>query len=107
MTPSPRSATATSRRRRQRRGHARSPTRRWSRSGLGNRFHHGDTETRRHRESKEKSEAFFSLCLCVSAAPSRLEDSNVRIRDAVIEEEPYNLVPLTDMVFNLLIFFMA
>ena len=31
----------------------------------------------------------------------------MRIRDPVIEEEPYNLVPLTDMVFNLLIFFMA
>ena len=31
----------------------------------------------------------------------------MRIRDAHIEEEPYNLVPLTDMVFNLLIFFMA
>ena len=31
----------------------------------------------------------------------------MRIRDAHIDEEPYNLVPLTDMVFNLLIFFMA
>lgn len=31
----------------------------------------------------------------------------MRIRDPMIEEEPYNLVPLTDMVFNLLIFFMA
>ena len=31
----------------------------------------------------------------------------MRIRDPAIEEEPYNLVPLTDMVFNLLIFFMA
>jgi biopolymer transport protein ExbD len=31
----------------------------------------------------------------------------LRIRDAHIDEEPYNLVPLTDMVFNLLIFFMA
>src|SRR6478672_7588821 len=32
----------------------------------------------------------------------------MRIRDPVIEgEEPYNLVPLTDMVFNLLIFFMC
>ncbi len=31
----------------------------------------------------------------------------MRIRDPQIEEEPYNLVPLTDMVFNLLIFFMA
>ena len=31
----------------------------------------------------------------------------MRIRDSQIEEEPYNLVPLTDMVFNLLIFFMA
>src|SRR6185503_18568322 len=31
----------------------------------------------------------------------------MRIRDPIIEEEPYNLVPLTDMVFNLLIFFMA
>jgi len=31
----------------------------------------------------------------------------VRIRDSQIEEEPYNLVTLTDMVFNLLIFFMA
>ena len=31
----------------------------------------------------------------------------MRIHDPAIEEEPYNLVPLTDMVFNLLIFFMA
>ena len=31
----------------------------------------------------------------------------MRIREPQIEEEPYNLVPLTDMVFNLLIFFMA
>ena len=31
----------------------------------------------------------------------------MRIRDPQIEEEPYNLVPLTDMVFNLLSFFMA
>ena len=31
----------------------------------------------------------------------------MRIRDPHIEDEPYNLVPLTDMVFNLLIFFMA
>jgi biopolymer transport protein ExbD len=32
----------------------------------------------------------------------------MRIRDAQGEaEEPYNLVPLTDMAFNLLIFFMA
>jgi biopolymer transport protein ExbD len=32
----------------------------------------------------------------------------MRIRDALAEgEEPYNLVPLTDMVFNLLIFFMC
>jgi biopolymer transport protein ExbD len=31
----------------------------------------------------------------------------MRIRDPQGEEEPYNLVPLTDMVFNLLIFFMA
>ena len=32
----------------------------------------------------------------------------MRIRDPMHEgEEPYNLVPLTDMVFNLLIFFMA
>lgn len=32
----------------------------------------------------------------------------MRIRDPLIEgEEPYNLVPLTDMVFNLLIFFMC
>jgi biopolymer transport protein ExbD len=32
----------------------------------------------------------------------------MRIRDAHGEaEEPYNLVPLTDMAFNLLIFFMA
>lgn len=31
----------------------------------------------------------------------------MRIRDPQLEEEPYNLVPLTDMVFNLLIFFMA
>lgn len=32
----------------------------------------------------------------------------MRLRDPVAEnEEPYNLVPLTDMVFNLLIFFMA
>ena len=31
-----------------------------------------------------------------------------RIKDPISEtEEPYNLVPLTDMVFNLLIFFMA
>src|SRR5436190_4729513 len=35
------------------------------------------------------------------------ESSQMRIRDPIIEEEPYNLVPLTDMVFNLLIFFMA
>src|SRR5215208_6216705 len=35
------------------------------------------------------------------------EVGDVRIRDPQIEEEPYNLVPLTDMVFNLLIFFMA
>jgi biopolymer transport protein ExbD len=32
----------------------------------------------------------------------------MRIRDPIIEgEEPYNLVPLTDMAFNLLIFFMC
>ncbi len=32
----------------------------------------------------------------------------MRIRDPLNEtEEPFNLVPLTDMVFNLLIFFMA
>ncbi len=32
----------------------------------------------------------------------------MRIRDPIHEaEEPFNLVPLTDMVFNLLIFFMA
>ena len=31
----------------------------------------------------------------------------MRIHDPHIDEEPYNLVPLTDMVFNLLIFFMA
>jgi biopolymer transport protein ExbD len=32
----------------------------------------------------------------------------MRIRDAQAEaEEPFNLVPLTDMAFNLLIFFMA
>jgi biopolymer transport protein ExbD len=32
----------------------------------------------------------------------------MRIHDAIIEaEEPYNLIPLTDMVFNLLIFFMC
>src|SRR6185295_11962777 len=32
----------------------------------------------------------------------------MRIRDPMNEgEEPYNLVPLTDMVFNLLIFFMC
>ena len=32
----------------------------------------------------------------------------MRIRDVQAEmEEPYNLIPLTDMVFNLLIFFMA
>jgi biopolymer transport protein ExbD len=32
----------------------------------------------------------------------------MRIRDAQGEaEEPYNLIPLTDMAFNLLIFFMA
>ena len=32
----------------------------------------------------------------------------MRIRDPIAEaEEPYNLIPLTDMVFNLLIFFMA
>lgn len=32
----------------------------------------------------------------------------MRIRDPISEtEEPYNLVPLTDMVFNLLIFFMC
>jgi biopolymer transport protein ExbD len=32
----------------------------------------------------------------------------MRIRDPMSEgEEPYNLVPLTDMVFNLLIFFMC
>lgn len=32
----------------------------------------------------------------------------MRIRDPIGDhEEPYNLVPLTDMVFNLLIFFMA
>lgn len=32
----------------------------------------------------------------------------MRIRDPLTEsEEPYNLVPLTDMAFNLLIFFMA
>ena len=32
----------------------------------------------------------------------------MRIHDPLTEaEEPYNLVPLTDMVFNLLIFFMA
>src|SRR5437660_12600171 len=32
----------------------------------------------------------------------------MRIRDPIADnEEPYNLVPLTDMVFNLLIFFMC
>ena len=32
----------------------------------------------------------------------------MRIKDPLTEaEEPYNLVPLTDMVFNLLIFFMV
>jgi biopolymer transport protein ExbD len=32
----------------------------------------------------------------------------MRIKDPITEaEEPYNLVPLTDMVFNLLIFFMC
>jgi biopolymer transport protein ExbD len=32
----------------------------------------------------------------------------MRIKDPIAEaEEPYNLIPLTDMVFNLLIFFMA
>jgi biopolymer transport protein ExbD len=32
----------------------------------------------------------------------------MRIKDPISEgEEPYNLVPLTDMVFNLLIFFMC
>lgn len=32
----------------------------------------------------------------------------MRIRDPIVEaEEPFNFVPLTDMVFNLLIFFMA
>ena len=31
----------------------------------------------------------------------------MRIHDPAIEEEPYNMIPLTDMVFNLLIFFMA
>ena len=32
----------------------------------------------------------------------------MRIRDPIHEaEEPFNLIPLTDMVFNLLIFFMA
>jgi biopolymer transport protein ExbD len=32
----------------------------------------------------------------------------MRIKDPISEtEEPYNLIPLTDMVFNLLIFFMA
>ena len=32
----------------------------------------------------------------------------MRIKDRITEgEEPYNLVPLTDMVFNLLIFFMC
>src|SRR5947209_15021649 len=32
----------------------------------------------------------------------------MRIKDPLSEpEEPFNLVPLTDMVFNLLIFFMA
>jgi biopolymer transport protein ExbD len=32
----------------------------------------------------------------------------MRIRDPINEaEEPFNLIPLTDMVFNLLIFFMA
>src|SRR3954467_14376814 len=32
----------------------------------------------------------------------------MRIKDPITEgEEPYNLIPLTDMVFNLLIFFMA
>jgi biopolymer transport protein ExbD len=32
----------------------------------------------------------------------------MRIKDPISEaEEPFNLVPLTDMVFNLLIFFMA
>ena len=32
----------------------------------------------------------------------------MRIKDPMTEaEEPYNMVPLTDMVFNLLIFFMA
>src|SRR3954464_10836170 len=34
--------------------------------------------------------------------------SSMRIKDPISEsEEPFNLVPLTDMVFNLLIFFMA
>src|SRR3954467_4103842 len=38
----------------------------------------------------------------------RLRASPMRIKDPVSEsEEPINLVPLTDMVFNLLIFFMA
>ena len=32
----------------------------------------------------------------------------MRIKDPISEsDEPFNLVPLTDMVFNLLIFFMA
>ena len=32
----------------------------------------------------------------------------MRIKDPIAEaEEPFNLIPLTDMVFNLLIFFMA
>lgn len=40
------------------------------------------------------------LCSC--------RNENMRIRDPMSEgEEPYNLVPLTDMVFNLLIFFMC
>src|SRR5215212_11859476 len=51
------------------------------------------------------------LCRCLRAsAPLRLhlnEEPEVRIHDPAIDEEPYNLVPLTDMVFNLLIFFMC
>src|SRR3954453_5080716 len=38
----------------------------------------------------------------------RLRASPMRIKDPVSEsEEPFNMIPLTDMVFNLLIFFMA
>src|SRR4026209_147619 len=41
-----------------------------------------------------------------TTAPEKV--SPMRIKDPISEsEEPFNLVPLTDMVFNLLIFFMA